>query len=100
MATSIPPTLESYVFDNEQYTSVNLRIPKGSLEAYLAEEGWKEFKNIEEYNYVPNSIQPVLIQHEADATAPIYDLQGMQMKNVESLPTGIYIQGGKKFIVK
>ena len=31
--------------------------------------------------------------------APIYNLQGIRM-NGKNLPKGIYIQGGKKFMVK
>ena len=34
-----------------------------------------------------------------DENAPIYNLQGIRM-NGKNLPKGIYIQGGKKFMVK
>lgn len=34
----------------------------------------------------------------ADAT--VYNLQGMKMQDVDNLPKGIYIKGGKKYLVK
>ena len=34
----------------------------------------------------------------ADAT--VYNLQGMKMENADNLPAGIYIKGGKKFVIK
>ena len=34
----------------------------------------------------------------ADAT--VYNLQGMKMQNADNLPAGIYIKGGKKFVIK
>jgi hypothetical protein len=34
------------------------------------------------------------------ADAPVYNLQGMKMQDVDNLPAGIYIKGGKKFMVK
>jgi hypothetical protein len=34
------------------------------------------------------------------ADAPVYNLQGMKMQNADNLPKGIYIKGGKKYLVK
>ena len=34
------------------------------------------------------------------ADAPVYNLQGMKMQNADNLPAGIYIKGGKKYIIK
>ena len=34
------------------------------------------------------------------ADAPIYSLNGMRMSSKNNLPKGVYIQGGKKFVVK
>ena len=34
------------------------------------------------------------------ADAPVYNLQGMKMQNADNLPKGIYIKGGKKYIIK
>ena len=35
-----------------------------------------------------------------DADAPVYNLQGMKMRNADNLPKGIYIINGKKYLVK
>ena len=35
-----------------------------------------------------------------DADAPVYNLHGMKIQNAENLPKGIYIKGGKKYIIK
>jgi hypothetical protein len=34
------------------------------------------------------------------ADAPVYNLQGIKMQNADNLPAGIYIKGGKKYLVK
>ena len=35
-----------------------------------------------------------------DADAPVYNLHGMKIQNADNLPKGIYIKGGKKYLVK
>ena len=97
VAATTPPTLSEYEFDETAYQTIIVRVPEGSLAAYKADDVWKNFWNIEEYD--ATGIGKTLIDTSA-AAAPIYNLQGTQMKNVENLPSGIYIQGGKKFRVK
>ena len=97
VAATTPPTLSEYEFDETAYQTIIVRVPQGSLAAYKADDVWKNFWNIEEYD--ATGIGKTLIDTSA-AAAPIYNLQGTQMKNVENLPSGIYIQGGKKFRVK
>lgn len=96
VAATTPPTLSEYEFDETAYQTIIVRVPEGSLAAYKADDVWKNFWNIEEYD--ATGIGKTLIDTSA-AAAPIYNLQGTQMKNVENLPSGIYIQGGKKFRV-
>lgn len=85
-------------FDATDLLTVKIRVPKGSLAAYQAADFWGLFWNIEEYD--PNGIADVQTDVHNGA-APIYNLQGVQVKEAkENLPTGIYIQEGKKFIVK
>ena len=48
--SSTPPTIStsSYrgAFNNDSYSKATLYVPYGSLEAYKAADGWKEFQNI------------------------------------------------------
>lgn len=44
-------------------------------------------------------IENVEVTVAADKDAHVYNLQGVRM-NAENLPSGIYIKGGKKFVVK
>lgn len=45
-------TFEGYYgFTNTQYLNCNVYVPRGSLSAYQSAEGWKNFWNIEEYDY-------------------------------------------------
>ena len=97
VAATTPPTLSEYEFDETAYQTIIVRVPQGSLAAYKADDVWKNFWNIEEYD--ATGIGKTLTDTSA-AAAPIYNLQGTLMKDVENLPSGIYIQGGKKFRVK
>lgn len=36
----------------------------------------------------------------AESDSPVYNLSGVRMTNTDNLPKGIYISGGKKFVVK
>ena len=45
-------------------------------------------------------IEGVEVDGEAEADQPVYNLQGVRMPDGASLPKGIYIRGGKKFVVK
>ena len=95
LGSPIPPTVYEDNFNNYHYLYTTLYVPKGSLAAYQAADVWKNFLYIEEYDV--RGIEDVLL--DVPSTTPIYNLQGVQMKNVENLPSGIYIQGGKKFVV-
>lgn len=59
----------------------------------------------EEQNFTtgenPNGIvEHVMTKDRIEIDAPIYNLQGIRMKDKENLSAGIYIQGGKKFVIK
>ena len=53
--------------------------------------------NIVYYELPTTAIETV--KAELDVNAPVYNIMGQKM-NAKSLPAGIYIQNGKKFIVK
>lgn len=92
-----------------------LAIKDGNVGFYWGAEGGAAFKMTKPstaYLTVPqsSSVQGFVLNLEegeptgiatvtTDENAPIYNLQGIRM-NGKNLPKGIYIQGGKKFMVK
>ena len=98
IAATVPPTVDSSNFDNSDYINMIVKVPEGSLAAYQAADVWKNFWDIQEDASL--SIKDKVLD-AVDATSPIYNLQGVQIKESrENLPAGIYIQGGKKMIVR
>lgn len=96
IAATEPPTIGS--FNNSDYINMVVKVPEGSLEAYQAADVWKYFWDIQEYD--PTGIEKNTLDEE-NTNTPIYNLQGVQMMDAkENLPTGIYIQGGKKIMVR
>lgn len=45
-------------------------------------------------------IKTINVNAQNTADAPIYSLNGVRMNSKNNLPKGVYIQGGKKFVVK
>lgn len=45
-------------------------------------------------------IKTINVNAQNTADAPIYSLNGVRMSSKNNLPKGVYIQGGKKFVVK
>ena len=72
------------------------------LETYYDAEGHRVYVNSRERlcDEILAGVKPVVGQstNHADGSA-VYDLQGRRMDG-RSLPKGIYIQGGRKFVVK
>lgn len=98
IATLSPPYFGESNFENNKYRTIIIKVPEGTLASYQTADGWKKFWNIQEDPVL--SIDATILETE-DTTAPIYNLQGVQMKeSKEQLPTGIYIQGGKKMVVR
>ena len=97
VASTIPPTASNEAFTN-LYKQTILKVPVGSLAAYQTDEVWSKFQNIQES---PALTIDTPIRNTTNNTAPIYNLQGVQMKaGKEAIPTGIYLQGGKKMIIR
>ena len=98
MASPVPPaSVYENSFGTINYIYTTLYVPEGSLAAYQTADVWKYFMKIKEYD--PTGIEDVVLDTES-SNLPIYNQQGVRMKDVDSLPSGIYIQGGKKFVVK
>ena len=98
VGAKIPPTVNDLGLGGQQYFTVKLQVPEGSKAMYQFAEGWKKFFNIEEFD--PTGIANFTPDAE-EKNLPIYNLQGARMtEDKENLPTGIYIQGGKKIFIK
>ena len=95
---SVPPELPT--MSNEQYMDATVYVPEAALEAYKKASSWKIFWNI-----VPISNSGI-DDVETDSNEPvhIYNMNGIEMTDKESLPSGIYIerQGAKsrKIVVR
>jgi len=48
---------------------------------------------------IHNGINDIFMNYAGKADGAIYDLQGRRM-NIDQLPRGIYVTGGKKFVIK
>lgn len=100
------PPLISDSFTTEQYTSMNVYVPKGLLEKYKKADIWRNFWNLKEYD--PNSgIEGIVVEEQSDPNAPIeiYNLSGVKVGDTqEGLQPGLYIkrQGNKteKIMIK
>ena len=79
-------------FSSRTYHRATLYVPKGTIEKYKVKEGWKEFELIEEMG--GSGISNI----EAQASdAPYYNLNGQRIAQPKK---GIYIQNGKKLVIK
>ncbi len=93
--TDVVPEVSLYTFNDSYIDYATLHVPASAVEVYKAAEIWKEFGKIE-------AIEGTDIQqpksHVTPTDAPVYTLQGQR---VESVPRkGIFIQNGKKVVIK
>ena len=87
--------IEAGGFSDIVYNNATLYVPEGSSALYQSADVWKEFKNIKEFD--PAGIEQITV---GDVDAPIYNMNGVRMSGTRNtLPAGMYIQGGKKFLV-
>lgn len=89
----VPPTMGESAFQQRILQNRTLWVPKGSLTAYQQADGWKEFKDIQEFD-------PVGIAAPSQAegtTTKVYNLQGSKVLNPGK---GLYIINHKKVILK
>ena len=84
------------VFEGVNKETCILYVPEGSVDAYKAAAGWKEFKNI-----LPIKTSTRIYGIESDGEVfDVYSLSGQKVKSkttsLDGLPRGIYIINGKK----
>ena len=91
-----PIPLETAEFTNKVYRNATVYVPEGSLERYQTADVWKNFWTIKEFD--STGIEDAVI----DATdAPVCNIKGMRVSgDRNTLPSGMYIHNGKKFVVK
>ena len=98
--TATPPTFATTGnFQNSKdpdkvYNTATLYVPIGSLQAYKEATDWKGFANIQEFD--PTAVSG--IHDDRTISTTLYDLQGRKLQQKPS--KGMYIQGGKKVLVK
>ena len=75
-----------------------LYVPLGSMSDYMNANGWKDFKNIVEYdpNQGPTAIET--IRESSTAPHQIYDLQGRRLNDAST--RSIIIENGKKRLTR
>ena len=79
-----PPTLYSSAFTSNHYSTVALYVPKGTLSAYQAADGWKNFTSIQEIPYT-FSVNGIYYIHKDDGTVEVtrsYGSSGTYSGNV------------------
>ena len=88
-----PAVVNEYNFNEEQYKTVDLYVPNGTMAAYKEADVWKEFLNIKEFD--ATGINTAIINNKKNQK--VYDLLG---KKVTSPLKGLYIIDGKKILKK
>ena len=89
-----PPSISAYTFYKVD-KSIPVYVSSTSLSDYQTAEGWKDFTN---FIGMDTRINNPELKH-GDSEAIIYDLNGRRITNTENLPSGVYIQNGKKIVV-
>ncbi len=90
-----PPKYDSY-FSNENYMYTKLYVPIGTLSVYERVDPWRNFWNIEEYDF--SGVDDITIDDYSECPVEIYNLSGNKVgSSKENLSPGIYImrQGRK-----
>ena len=90
-----PPILESMTFSGRTTKNATLYVPTGCKAIYSSSPYWKDFAKIEEIDVT--NIGNIIPEEEHSSS--MYQLNGIKA-NDGNLGRGIYIQNGKKVLVK
>ncbi len=81
------------------YDTCILYVPVGCVDKYKASEEWGRFANIKEFT--PTAILEIVRDAHNEKSPTIYTLDGKKVgTDMQTLPKGIYVQGGKKIVVR
>ena len=101
--SATPPSVSSSTFDNFQQSACTLYVPIGAAETYKNAPYWKDFTTIKEMDFA-TSVNGV---YTPSQLVMVYTLDGRIVKRnadptrlSETLPRGIYIVSGKKYVVR
>ena len=94
------PSTESSAFGGSYVEYATLHVPAESIEDYKATAPWSGFGKIVALTEEETGLEDVDASESNVNNAPVYNLRGMKMQNTDNLPKGIYIKGGKKYLVK
>ena len=100
-----PFSISESVFgiNEKTFTDATLYVPIGTKEKYQVTDGWKLFKNIEEFDpgEDPSEIDGILTSGKS---FDVYTITGIKIRTnvmtLEDLSRGIYIVEGKKIIIR
>ncbi|GEM_PF-6363519 len=104
--SSDPIELAANTFDSEYdgehqhyVIDITLHVPfqEGVRDRYVKAPYWGQFKQIAPDADNPNNVKDALAE-KTTSSAPIFDLQGRRLQQTPQ--RGLYIQGGKKYLVK
>mgnify|MGYP002622756313 CR=1 FL=1 len=87
-------------FEGINLNEVTLYVPYGCRSLYENADGWNLFANIVEMTKEESAINGVLVDQPVIGSNAVYDLQGRRMDKSSLLKKGIYIQNGRKVVVK
>ena len=86
-----PISADANAFSEEAYEKATLYMSEDGVVYSTMINPWKNFKNIEEYDFT-TGIDNVTVDSDEDAPCEIYDLRGVKVgDNIESLTPGLYI---------
>ena len=94
------PYTDSYAFEGSYVEYSTLHVPAGAMEKYNVADPWSGFGKIVVLTEQETGIEELEAENANNNDAPVYNLNGVRMQNADNLPKGIYIKGGKKFVVK
>ena len=93
--TETVPSTHYNAFHRSPYRSATLHVPYASIKAYKAAESWKDFGSIVPLDDVDGVVS---VHKDCSDTTQRYDLQGRRL--MQKPAKGVYIQNGKKYVMK
>lgn len=96
---TIPPTIAETTFDEHTKEYATLYVPSGCKEIYVQTPYWNNFVKIEDITGITD-----IIDSETESIV-VYTINGIKLgidkkEDIKTLPNGIYIVNGKKYVVK